>query len=104
MIRVNVTYAATPGARFDHDYYVNRHISMVRERLTPYGLKGVTVDKGIAGLEPGTPAAYVCVASVTLESIEGLQSGLAAHGAEIMGDVQNYTDIEPAIQVSEVLV
>jgi uncharacterized protein (TIGR02118 family) len=27
------------------------------------------------------------------------QKGIAAHGAEIMGDIPNYTDISPQIQI-----
>jgi uncharacterized protein (TIGR02118 family) len=104
MIRVNVTYANKPGGRFDHDYYVNRHIPMVRERCGPFGLQDVTVDRGVAGVAPGSPAAYACVASLAFATPEGLREALAAHGAEIMGDIPNYTDIEPVIQVSEILV
>ena len=104
MIRVNVTYANKEGARFDFDYYVNRHIKMVRERCGPFGLQSVTVDRGVSGVAPGSPATYACVASLTFASLEGLQQALAAHGAEIMADIPNYTDIVPVIQVSEILV
>ncbi|OYU97848.1 MAG: ethyl tert-butyl ether degradation protein EthD, partial [Burkholderiales bacterium PBB5] len=37
-------------------------------------------------------------------SVEALQAGLAKHGAEIMGDVKNYTDAQPILQISEVKV
>jgi uncharacterized protein (TIGR02118 family) len=104
MIRVNVLYADRDGARFDFDYYLSSHIPMVRDRMTAFGLTTVTVDKGLAGLAPGTPATYVCVASLQFDSVDNLQKGLAAHGAEIIGDIPNYTNIEPTIQVSEIAV
>jgi uncharacterized protein (TIGR02118 family) len=32
------------------------------------------------------------------------QKGIGAHGKEIMGDIPNYTDLAPQIQVSEIVV
>ncbi len=103
MIRVNVLYPAKPGGRFDFEYYMQRHTPMVKDRLTPFGMTALTADKGMAGLAPGVPATYVCVCNLEFRSMDDLQRGLAAHGAEIMGDIQNYTDAQPVIQVSEVL-
>jgi uncharacterized protein (TIGR02118 family) len=103
VIRVNVLYPAVDGARFDSAYYLQRHIPMVKDRLQPFGLTEVTVDRGLAGLVPGTPARHVCVASLAFSTTDALQGGLAAHGAEILSDVPNYTDIQPVIDVAEVL-
>ena len=36
------------------------------------------------------------------ESAEAFQTAFAPHAAEIMGDIANYTDIEPTIQISDV--
>jgi uncharacterized protein (TIGR02118 family) len=33
MIKVNVMYPYTEGARFDHAYYCDRHMPMVKARL-----------------------------------------------------------------------
>jgi uncharacterized protein (TIGR02118 family) len=38
------------------------------------------------------------------ETLEGFSAGMAAHGPEIMGDIPNYTDLKPVIQISEVVV
>lgn len=75
---------------------------MVKRLLEPFGLTTVTVDHGIAGLSPGAPATYICIASLQFSSIDALQQGLAAHAGEILGDIQNYTNIEAELQVSEV--
>lgn len=71
--------------------------------MRPFGLTATTVDKGTAALAPETPPTYVCVASLQFESFDRLQQGLAQHGPEIMGDIPQYTDVQPVIQVSEVL-
>jgi hypothetical protein len=33
--------------------------------------------------------------------VEEFQKAMGAHGPEIIGDVPNYTDIEPQIQISQ---
>ena len=103
MVKISILYPNRQGARFDFDYYTQRHLPMVKERLGPLGLSNITVDKGMGGLAPGSPAVYLTVASLQFTSIEALQQGLAAHGAEILGDIPNYTDIQPVMQVSEIL-
>ena len=76
---------------------------MVKDRLASFGLTSVSAEKGIVDLVPGSPAKYTTVATLEFTSVDALQQGLAAHGAGIMGDIPNYTDIQPIIQVSEVL-
>ena len=49
MIKVSVMYPYTAGARFDHAYYRERHMPMMKQRLGAACLY-YTVDKGIAAL------------------------------------------------------
>ena len=58
MIKVSVMYPNTPGARFDHEYYRDKHMPLVKSRMGD-SCKYYTVDKGLAGGAPGTPATYV---------------------------------------------
>lgn len=103
MIKVSVMYPNTPGARFDHDYYRDRHMPMVKERLSP-ACKSYTVDKGLAGGAPGAPATYVGMCALFFDSTEAFQAAFGPHAKEIMGDIPNYTDLQPVIQISEVVV
>ena len=103
MIRVSVYYPNNSGARFDHDYYANKHMPMVLEKLGALVVRG-EVDKGIGGAAPDAPATYVAVGHLIFNSLEDFQQGFGSHGDEIMGDIPNYTDIEPIIQVSEITV
>ena len=66
--------------------------------------KSYTVDKGLAGGAPGAPATYVGMCHIFSDSVEAFQAGMAKHGKEILGDIPNYTDIAPVIQISEVVV
>ncbi len=103
MIRVTVLYANEAGKKFDQDYYKNKHMKLVGERLKPFGFVRAEVDKGVAGGAPGSPAPFVCVGHVYINSRAEFQKGMGQHGKEIMGDIPNYTNIQPQIQISEII-
>jgi uncharacterized protein (TIGR02118 family) len=103
MIKVSVMYPNTPGARFDHEYYRDRHMPMVKSKMGE-SCKYYTIDKGIAGGTPATSPTYVGMCHLFCDSIEAFQAGFGPHATEIMGDIKNYTDLAPVIQISEVVV
>jgi uncharacterized protein (TIGR02118 family) len=103
MVQLTVMYPNKPGSRFDMDYYLAKHMALVRERWTPLGMSQGTVVRGVAGGAPGAPAPYQVVASITFTSQDALNQALKAHGKEIMKDVPNFTDVAPEVQVSEIV-
>jgi uncharacterized protein (TIGR02118 family) len=38
------------------------------------------------------------------DSVEAFQSGFGPHAQEILADIPHYTDLEPIVQISEVVV
>ena len=103
MIKVSVMYPNTPGGRFDHDYYRDRHMPMVKERMGD-ACDHYTVDRGLSGGAPGSPATYVGMCHIYCRSLEDFQKGFGPHAQEIMADIPNYTDLKPVMQISEVVV
>nr|WP_311527173.1 EthD family reductase [uncultured Ralstonia sp.] len=103
MIKVTVMYPYTEGARFDHAYYRDRHMPLVKARLGG-ACAYYTIDKGLAGRAPGSPPAFVAMCAFICDSAEAYEAAIQPHRAEILGDIANYTDIVPMVQVSEVVV
>ncbi len=101
MIKVSIMYPNEEGKKFDMDYYVNSHIPMVQEKLGS-AMKGGSVEEGLNGGMPGTPATYVAMAHLLFDSLESFQSSFGPHMDKILADIPNYTDIQPAMQISEV--
>lgn len=101
MIKVSVLYPNKPGSKFDMEYYCNKHIPMVRERLGA-ACKSMAVEHGIAGMPPGSAPTYIAMGHIYCDTAEAFESAFVPHVQEIMGDIPNYTDIEPIIQISEV--
>lgn len=101
MIKVSVMYPYKPDARFDHEYYRDKHMPLLKARMGDH-CKRYTVDKGLAGGSPDAPPTYIGMCHVYVESIEAFQAGFGPHAQEILGDIPNYTDLQPVIQFSEV--
>lgn len=101
MIKVSVMYPNGPEARFDATYYVQRHMPMVKERMGSH-LHYYTVDVALA---PGTSdpnAPYIAMGHLYCDSVEAFQAGFGPHTKDIMGDIPNYTNQTPVIQMSSV--
>jgi uncharacterized protein (TIGR02118 family) len=76
---------------------------MVVQKLKPFGLLRGEIDKGLAGVAPGSSAPFAAIGHLYFDRVEQFQSGMAKHGQEIMGDIPNYTNIEPVMQISEIV-
>jgi uncharacterized protein (TIGR02118 family) len=101
MIKVSVFYPAGNGDAFDMEYYRTKHMPMV-QRLCGTACKSIHASKGLGGGAPGSAPTYAAVGELVFDSVEEFQSAFSPHTAEIMGDIPNYTKIEPVIQISEI--
>ncbi len=86
-------------------YYVETHMPLSIGLLSSHpGFKGVSVERGLSGAQPGSAATYVAMCHFLFESMESFLAVFEPHAEELQGDIPNYTDIRPVIQVSEVLI
>src|SRR4051812_25432085 len=103
MVRISVMYPTGDNKRFDYTYYTQKHMPMVQDRLKGMGLVRWEVDRGVGGGAPGAATPFTCIGHLYFNSVADFQTGMGKHGKELMADIPNYTDIEPQIQVSEVI-
>lgn len=101
MIKVSVLYAGGEGKTFDMDYYVTKHMPMIQALCGP-ACRGISIDQGLSGRAPGSPAPFVAFGHMLFDSLADFQTSFGPHAATIRGDVANYTNIEPLLQISEV--
>ncbi|UFW51301.1 MULTISPECIES: EthD family reductase [Bradyrhizobium] len=100
MILVTVQYAA--GSDFDLDYYLKKHIPLVKERWTPLGLRSAQVIQQIAKLD-GRPPDFQVAALLTFESRDDFNAAGKAYGKEIMADIANFTRARASVQINKLL-
>ena len=101
MIKVSALYPNTAGSKFDMPYYLDKHIPMVRQKLGS-ALRGVSVEEGLGGGQPESPPAYLAMGHLLFDSIAAFQASFGLHAQAILGDIPNFTNTQPAIQISEV--
>jgi uncharacterized protein (TIGR02118 family) len=93
MIRVSVLYPAGPDTTFDHDYYGHKHVPLAVRTWDPVGWQ---IDTGLSG-------PYVAAVHFTFDSQADFDKAMALPGtADVMADVPNYTNVTPAMQISEI--
>lgn len=101
MITVNILYPNQEGAQFDLDYYLNTHMPMTIQSLGE-AMKGVRVEHGLTGGLPDAPPAYLAMCHLLFDSAEAFFAAFAPHAEILQGDIPNYTNVKPVIQLSEV--
>ena len=102
MIRVTVSYPATPGTPFDHAYYESKHRELVQSLMGPHGLVRVEIDRGLTD-GGGKPAPVVAAAHLLFTDMASFQAAMGAAGKAVNADIRNYTSIVPSILISETL-
>lgn len=101
MAIVTVIYPSGQGATFDFAYYKSKHLPLLIERWGTAGLKGVEALRGVAGADGREPP-FLAQALLRFDSMESFQAALGGeHIAEIMGDIPNFTKVQPLVQVNE---
>jgi len=98
MIKISILYPNNKGTRFDMRYYVETHMPLAIELLSAH-----PGFKGLGGLVSGADAVHVAMCHFLFESIEDFMAAFTPHAAVLQGDIPNYTNIEPVIEVNEVV-
>lgn len=105
MIKVSILYPRDPDLRFDFDYYTRKHMPRAIELLSSRpGFRAASVERALDGDVPDTSPAYIAGCFFTFDTVDLFLAAFAPHADELQADVRNYTDIEPLIQINEVLI
>ena len=101
MPSLSVVYPRTPGTTFDFDYYRSTHMPLVTQRWGNSGLRGGEALLGSSAPD-GSPAPYFAIGIIHFDTAENLHAALAGeHASEIIGDIANFTDAQPVIQIND---
>ena len=102
MIKVSALYPNRTDAKFDMEYYIQKHIPLLLDRCgSDIALGGIerALGGGAFGLEPP----YCAVGHVIFESREAMERSFGSHIPEFLADVPNFTNVQPVVQISEVV-
>ena len=102
MVKVTILYPNGKGKTFNMDYYAQNHMPMVAEVLGN-ALTCFEIDQGVAGRTPNDTVPYLAIGYLYFTSLEAYQEAFAPNAAQITGDIPNYTNTVPTIQISEII-
>ena len=103
MVNINILYPKSDGSHFDIEYYLKKHMPLSIERLSlAKGFKAVSVERGVAIKEPKIDSTYFAICRYTFETTEDFLTAFLPNAEELQGDMPNYTNIEPIIQITEI--
>jgi uncharacterized protein (TIGR02118 family) len=94
MIVMTILYPRTDDSNFDMDYYNSSHMPMVADALGDdcQGWGSATMADGN----------WAAMGWVVASSQEAMNAAMAEHGAKIMGDVPNYTNVQPEVLMGQI--
>lgn len=101
MFKVAVLYPNGDDKTFDMDYYEKKHMPMVAG-LLGQNLKFYEIDKGIAGRTPSDKVPFVAVGYFYVTDVAEYGRAIAANREAVLGDIKNYTNIQPVVNISEI--
>jgi uncharacterized protein (TIGR02118 family) len=101
MIRVTILYPKAQGSWFDHAYYRDVHMPLSL-RLIGHAMKSLMVDRDAKAAPPWPEAPFHAICTFVCASREAYEQAFFPHMAELQGDIANFTDAAPLIQLGEV--
>ncbi len=102
MVKVTIMYPNGEGKSFDMDYYTKKHMPMLAD-LFGDAMKRYEIDLGVGGRGPEEPVPYLAIGYLYFDTLSDYQNAFGPNAEKILGDIPNYTNIQPVVQISEVV-
>jgi uncharacterized protein (TIGR02118 family) len=98
---LSVFYPWQADARFDFDYYRDKHLKMMRD-LYGKSVGRFEVRKGLRKGD-GSPPAFIAVMTVEIRSLDAFDAAGKEHLPTLLADLANFSNVTPVGQIEEVL-
>jgi uncharacterized protein (TIGR02118 family) len=95
-------YPNSSDLKFNKEYYKNEHSQLLIELLGD-SIIASDINVGISGGSPEESAPYVVIANLVFESMESFEQSFGANAEKLLADLPNFTNVQPQVQISEVL-
>ena len=102
LIKVSIYYANAAENTFDHGYYAQNHMPMLADL---FGEKMIRyeIDRGMSGRTSEEVPSFLAVGHLYFLQLSDYQEAFGQHAEQILSDIPNYTNVQPTVQVSQVV-
>jgi uncharacterized protein (TIGR02118 family) len=105
MPKISFLYPNKHGAKFDMDYYLGTHMPLAIHLMSRQpGFRTVLVERGVKDIGDNADVAYLALCHYTFDSVKDFNLAYAANASRLKADMPNFTDIQPLIQINEVVI
>ena len=101
MIKYSVLYPNIENGTFDHDYYRDVHLPLIKRRMGEF-CHSYAIDKMPEGAPAESP--FIAACHIYCNSMEDFEKGMKDNAADFVADVANFTNIEPVKMIFDVVV
>ncbi|MEO1098273.1 MAG: EthD family reductase [Bacteroidota bacterium] len=101
-IKVTIMYANGEDKVFDMDYYADKHMPMLAD-LFGDAMKKYEIDLGIRGRTPDDEASFLAIGYLYFVSLSDYEKAFASNAEKILTDIPNYTNVQPIVQISQIV-
>ncbi|WP_206672753.1 EthD family reductase [Algibacter lectus] len=101
MIKLSALYPNTEDSYFDIDYYCNTHTPMVAKFLGD-AMKHAAVEEGLSAFDRDSEKPFMAIGHLYFDTLDDMHNAFEPYMEEIMGDIKNYTNVQPYFQISTV--
>ena len=102
LVKISIMYPSGEGRTFNMNYYKNNHMPMLKKLFGPT-MKKYVIDKGLRGRTVEDEIPFLAMGHMYFETISDYENVFGQHHEKILGDIPNYTNIRPIVQISEVV-
>jgi len=99
---ITVLYPAKDNDAFDFDFYVRRHVPLIKDILGN-SLHRVEVRRGATANDGSSAPTYTCVTSIWIADWPAYEKAIAARASELIAEVPLFTKVMPVMQIDEVI-
>lgn len=105
MNTISILYPNKLDSEFNFQYYTEIHMQKSIQLLSLHsGFKGVSVERGVEAAETGTEVPYIALCHFTFDTVKSFIEAFTPHAMELQEDMENFTEIIPIIQFTDILI
>ncbi|MDO5691704.1 MAG: EthD family reductase [Pseudomonadota bacterium] len=103
MFRVTIIYPDQPGARFDQDYYLKKHVPTMKQLLQGMpGFLNISVERSFDASSWGASFALM-TCHYTFDSLQNTMLAMSDLAGQMRADIPKFSNVVPTVYVNELI-
>ena len=98
---LTILYPNEEGARFDPDYYRDKHLTLVMQLYGEKAIKRFEMRRGLSA-QDGSKAPYAATVNIYVNDAQAFAEAGPKHGETLRKDLPNFSSVTPTAESTEI--